>query len=135
MLQELGLITRFDHIVLTVLDIQPSVDFYQRVLQMEARAFGENRWALHFGQQKINLQTLGMEKRNRAAVGSGDLCLITDWSMAQVIAHLHEQAVPILEGPVRRTGAKGPMLSVYFVDPDQNLIEVSSYSALDEAPP
>ncbi len=121
------MISHIDHIVLTVADIERSVAFYQRVLRMEPVTFAGGRRALNFGQQKINLQTLGQELRNRAGVGSGDLCLITDWPLTRVMAHLAAEGVPLLEGPVAKSGAQGPIQSVYFNDPDGNLIEVSVY--------
>ena len=94
---------------------------------MQAVSFGNGRRALQFGQQKINLQTLGMEPRNHAAVGAGDVCLITDWPTARVLARLTAEGVPVLEGPVMKSGAQGPIESVYFNDPDGHLIEVSRY--------
>ena len=121
------MISHIDHVVLTVADIERSVAFYQRVLRMEAVTFGSGRRALKFGQQKINLQTLGMEPRNHAAVGAGDVCLITDWPTARVLARLAAEGVPVLEGPVMKSGAQGPIESVYFNDPDGHLIEVSRY--------
>lgn len=121
------MISHIDHIVLTVADIKRSVAFYARVLGMEPVTFGNGRRALQFGQQKINLQTLGMEPRNHAAVGAGDVCLITDWPTARVLAHLTAEGVPVLEGPVTKSGAQGPIESVYFNDPDGHLIEVSRY--------
>ena len=121
------MISHIDHIVLTVADIERSVAFYVRVLGMEPVTFGNGRRALQFGQQKINLQTLGMEPRNHAAVGAGDVCLITDWPTARVLAHLTAEGVPVLEGPVTKSGAQGPIESVYFNDPDGHLIEVSRY--------
>ena len=122
------MITHIDHIVLTVSDIEAAVAFYTRVLRLRTETFAGGRRALHFGNQKINLQTLGMELRNHAATGSGDLCLITDWPLGDVIAHLEAEDVNIIEGPVSKTGARGHMVSVYFNDPDGNLIEISSYS-------
>ena len=121
------MISHIDHIVLTVADIERSVAFYVRVLGMEPVTFGNGRRALQFGQQKINLQTLGMEPRNHAAVGAGDVCLITDWPTARVLARLAAEGVPVLEGPVMKSGAQGPIESVYFNDPDGHLIEVSRY--------
>ena len=121
------MISHIDHLVLTVADIERSVSFYTRVLQMEPVTFAAGRRALKFGRQKINLQTLGQERRNHAATGSGDLCLITDWPLARVVAHLATEGVPLLEGPVVKSGAQGPIESVYFNDPDGNLIEVSVY--------
>ncbi len=121
------MISHIDHIVLTVADIERSVAFYARVLGMQAVSFGNGRRALQFGQQKINLQTLGMEPRNHAAVGAGDVCLITDWPTERVLARLAAEGAPGPEGPGRRRGAQGPIESVYFNDPDGHLIEVSRY--------
>jgi catechol 2,3-dioxygenase-like lactoylglutathione lyase family enzyme len=119
-----------DHVVLTVADVEATCAFYGRVLGMEAVSFGGGRRALAFGQQKINLHPAGREyepKAHRPTAGSGDLCFITSVPLPQVIAHLAACAVPIMEGPVERTGARGRILSVYFRDPDLNLIEVSNY--------
>ena len=124
------MISHIDHLVLTVADIEASVAFYKRVLKLRDETFAGGRRSLNFGNQKINLQTLGMESRNHAATGSGDLCLITTSSLDKVIAHLQSEGVEIIEGPVTKTGAQGEMMSVYFNDPDGNLIEISSY---DEA--
>ena len=121
------MISHIDHIVLTVRDIARTAEFYRRVLGMKAATFAGGRTALRFGNQKVNLQTLGQETRNYAGIGSGDLCLITDWPLDKAIAHLKAQQVDIIEGPVEKTGALGPMTSVYFNDPDGNLIEVSAY--------
>ncbi|WP_323971070.1 VOC family protein [Aeromonas hydrophila] len=121
------MISHIDHLVLTVSDIERAVAFYSSVLNMEAITFGAGRRALRFGNQKINLQLLGQEPRNRAQVGSGDLCLITRWPLEQVIAQLHCHGVEIVEGPVTKSGACGPIESVYYLDPDQNLIEISRY--------
>lgn len=125
-------IERLDHLVLTVRDIAATCEFYARVLGMEVVTFGEGRRALAFGQQKFNLHEAGREfepKADRPTPGSADLCLITQEPLDAVIAHLAACDVPILEGPVRRTGALGPITSVYFRDPDANLIEVSNYGA------
>jgi catechol 2,3-dioxygenase-like lactoylglutathione lyase family enzyme len=123
------MISHIDHVVLTVRDIDEAVEFYTRVLQVEVISFAQGRRALKFGNQKINLQYLGQEQRNNAAVGSGDLCLIAVQPLAAVIKHLHAQSVSILEGPVEKSGAIGPMQSVYFNDPSGNLIEISDYGA------
>ncbi|WP_027943299.1 VOC family protein [Amycolatopsis taiwanensis] len=123
-------IDRLDHLVLTVADIGVTVDFYTRVLGMEAVTFGAGRTALAFGHSKINLHRAGHEfepKAHRPTPGSADLCLITTDPLDQVIEELAAHGVPVEEGPVQRTGATGPILSVYFRDPDRNLIEVSSY--------
>ena len=117
-----------DHLVLTVADVGRTRDFYERVLGMEPVVFGEGRHALAFGTQKINLHEAGREFEPKASVptpGSADLCFLTNSSVAEVVEHLAANGVEILEGPVRRTGAAGPITSVYFRDPDGNLIEVS----------
>jgi len=121
------MISHIDHIVLTVSDIDASVAFYRRVLLMKELTFAGGRKAVQFGNQKINFQLLGQEPRNKARVGSGDLCLISTWSMEQVINHLQAEHVTIVEGPVEKSGATGAIESVYFLDPDSNLIEVSIY--------
>jgi len=123
-------IDRIDHLVLTVKDIDATCDFYARVLGMRRIAF-EGRVALAFGRQKINLHLAGREfepKALRPTPGSGDFCLITETPLAAVIEHLKACAVSIEKGPATRTGATGPILSVYFRDPDANLVEVSNYT-------
>ncbi|MGM3387069.1 VOC family protein [Stutzerimonas stutzeri] len=122
-------ISHLDHLVLTVADLEATIDFYTRVLGMQAVTFGEGRKALAFGNQKINLHQAGREfapKAERPTPGSADLCLIVATPLAEVIAHLQAQQVAIVEGPVQRTGATGPIRSVYLRDPDQNLIELSN---------
>jgi catechol 2,3-dioxygenase-like lactoylglutathione lyase family enzyme len=99
---------------------------------MSATTFGAGRKALVFGKQKINLHQYGGEFEPKAKVptpGSGDLCFITSVPIADIIVHLSANGVKIIEGPVRRTGAVGPITSVYFRDPDENLIEVSNYES------
>ena len=126
-------IDRIDHLVLTVKNIDESCEFYSRVLEMNIVTFGEGRKALSFGQQKINLHQSGNEfepKAYRPTPGSADLCLITKVPIDEVINHLESGGVHVLEGPVMRTGATGPILSVYFRDPDENLIEVSVYEVI-----
>lgn len=125
-----------DHLVLTVADIARSTAFYGRVLGMEAEFFrgpeGQPRHALRFGNQKINLQDAATQTPTKArhpTPGSGDFCLITETGLDAVIAHLRAQSVPIEAGPVDRRGALGPIRSVYFRDPDDNLIEVAEYPA------
>lgn len=123
-------IARIDHIVLTVKDIEQTCEFYSRVLGMEVITFGEDRRALRFGVQKFNLHEHGKEFEPKAKVptpGAADICLITESSIEHVVAHLKRLGVTIEQGPVRRTGATGPIMSVYFRDPDGNLIEVSRY--------
>ena len=122
---------RLDHLVLTVENIASTCEFYENVLGMDSITFGDNRKALIFGSQKINLHEFGRElepKAHRPTPGSADLCFITSNSMTDVIEHLHRRGVQILEGPVNRTGALGHIESVYFRDPDLNLIEVSNYT-------
>jgi len=119
-----------DHLVLTVKDIGATCEFYAKVLGMEVVTFGENRKALSFGSQKINLQQLGREstlKAERPITGSADVCFITSVPLSEVIDHLNSCGVKLIGGPVERNGARGMMMSVYFRDPDMNLIEVSNY--------
>ncbi|MFC3651210.1 VOC family protein [Dyella humi] len=123
-------IDRLDHFVLTVADIDATCEFYTRVLGMQVVQFDQGRKALAFGMQKINLHQHRHEfepKARQPTPGSGDFCLITSVPLEQVMAHLHACGVAIEEGPVARTGACGPIQSVYFRDPDSNLIEVSNY--------
>lgn len=125
------LIDRLDHLVLTVTDIIETCDFYSRVLGMKVVTFGADRKALTYGSQKINLHQQGKEFEPKATdptPGSADLCFITDTPMNEVIMHLQQCNITILEGPVRRTGATGPIMSVYFRDPDGNLLEISNYT-------
>ena len=123
-------IDRLDHLVLTVADLDVTVDFYVRVLGMEEVTFGQGRRALAFGSSKINLHERGREFEPKAlhpTPGSADLCLIVDEPIDAVIAELRAAGVAVEEGPVRRTGATGAILSCYLRDPDQNLIELSNY--------
>lgn len=121
-------IERLDHLVLTVCSIERTVSFYTAALGMESVAFGDGRKALAFGQQKINLHEKGKEfepKAQHPTPGSADLCFISAVPLESVVAHLNRLAIPILEGPVERTGATGPIRSVYVRDPDGNLIEIA----------
>jgi catechol 2,3-dioxygenase-like lactoylglutathione lyase family enzyme len=125
-------IDRLDHFVLTVADVAATCAFYHRVLGMEVVSFGDGRKALAFGQQKINLHARGREFEPKAAhptPGAADFCLLTSVPVADVAAHLRAQGVAIVEGPVPRTGASGPIESIYFRDPDGNLIEVANLIA------
>jgi catechol 2,3-dioxygenase-like lactoylglutathione lyase family enzyme len=124
-------IVQLDHLVLTVADIEATVDFYTRVLGMNVRAFAGGRLALRFGEQQINLHEAGREFEPKALLptpGSGDLCFVVDGPLDEWLARLAGLGVPVVEGPVARTGALGPMTSVYFRDPDGNLVEVASYT-------
>jgi len=123
-------IDRIDHVVLTAFDVDRTVDFYTRVMGMEAITFAGGRRGLSFGRQKINLHQAGREfepKALKPTPGSLDLCFITETPLEQVVARLKENGVVVADGPVQKTGALGPMMSVYFRDPDGNLIEVSNY--------
>ena len=123
-------IDRIDHIVITAFDLERTLDFYTRVLGMEAITFAGGRRGLAFGRQKINLHQSGREfepKALKPTPGSLDLCFITETPLAEVVAQLKASGVAIAAGPVTKTGALGPMMSVYFRDPDGNLVEVSNY--------
>lgn len=127
-------ISALDHLVLTVADIAATCRFYEDVLGAEAKEFlvadGSSRWAISFGAQKINLHQAGQEFEPKSACptpGSGDLCFLTTTPLADWISHLNGLGIAIEDGPVPRTGACGPMQSIYLRDPDQNLIEVAIY--------
>ncbi len=124
-------IERLDHLVLTVADVEATSAFYSRVMGMDVVTFGSGRKALVFGQQKINLHEYGKEFEPKAILptkGSADLCFVAATPISEVVQHLHSEQVVIIEGPVERTGAIGKLISVYFRDPDGNLIEVSNYA-------
>jgi len=124
-------VDRLDHLVITCRDVETMASWYQRVLGMERDEYGRNnRHALRFGGQKINLRPYGAEgwvTANDALPGSQDLCFVTAVSSGDVIEHLRECGVVVTEGPVARIGALGPITSVYCNDPDGNLVEVASY--------
>ena len=126
---------RIDHIVLTVADIEATTRFYERALKLERETFrgpdGQQRYALKFGRQKINLQDRGTVTPTKAArptFGSGDFCLIAAVPLDDVIAHLNAEEIALEAGPVPRRGAVGALRSVYFRDPDGNLVEVAEYA-------
>jgi len=128
------LVDRFDHIVLTVSDLEEATKFFERVLGFEKELFrgpeGQPRYALRFGNQKINLQdraTVTPTKAKTPTFGSADFCVIAAVPLDHVLAHLRAENVPIVAGPVARQGALGPLRSVYFRDPDGNLVEVAEY--------
>lgn len=124
------MIKSLDHLVLTVKNIDETCHFYNHVLGMTVTTFNEGRKALNFGSQKINLHEVGKEfepKANIAIPGSADLCFITDVPIQEVIQHFKSCGVPIIEGPVKRTGALASLTSIYIRDLDGNLIEVSNY--------
>jgi catechol 2,3-dioxygenase-like lactoylglutathione lyase family enzyme len=130
-------IDHLDHLVLTVASIERACDFYARALGMTVETFGPitpsgGRKALRFGDQKINLHQAGHEfepKALRPTPGSADLCFIAATPLDQVVAHLEALGIAIEEGPVARTGATGPIRSVYLRDPDANLIEIANPAA------
>ena len=125
------MIDHIDHIVLTTRDREGCVRFYTEVFGMKLESFhtpGAQRWALKFGNQKINLHEWGKEFAPRAHVaapGTLDLCFIAAVPLEQVVERLNKLGVPILEGPVPKTGAVSKIRSVYVRDPDLNLIEIS----------
>lgn len=124
-------IDRIDHVVLTVFDLERTLDFYARVLGMQPVTFAGGRRGLAFGRQKLNLHQAGREfepKALKPAPGTADLCFITETPMAEVLAHLASQGVVLVEGPVPRMGATGELNSVYIRDPDGNLVEVANYA-------
>ncbi len=124
------MISRLDHLVLTVRHLRVTCDFYEKVLGMEVVSFGVDRTALKFGNQKINLHQSGQEIEPNAqnpTPGSGDLCFITNLSPESFLEHLAALEVRVLQSPVERTGAVGKIRSIYFRDPDGNLLEVSTY--------
>ncbi|MDE1156011.1 MAG: VOC family protein [Acidobacteriaceae bacterium] len=124
------MIDRVDHLVLTVASVPATIEFYRRVLSLEAQE-QNGRWSLHFGTQKLNLHPAEKPFEPKARFpqpGSSDFCLITRMSEEEIIEHLESRGILIEEGPVTRIGALGPMTSVYFRDPDGNLVEVATYS-------
>jgi catechol 2,3-dioxygenase-like lactoylglutathione lyase family enzyme len=123
-------IANIDHLVLTVKSIENTVSFYTEILGMEKETFGEGRVALKFGSQKINLHECDKEfepKANCPTPGSADICFITNMPIEDALEEVKAKDITIIEGIVSRTGAVGPIESFYFRDPDENLIEVSSY--------
>lgn len=124
-------IESLDHLVLTVADVEASADFYIRVLGMEKTVFGQGRVAMVFGRQKINLHSASAPLKPHAdhpTRGSGDLCFVSTQPLIGWLEHLARCGVIVEAGPVPRTGALGPMSSLYFRDPDGNLIEISHYA-------
>lgn len=122
-------IRSLDHFVLVVKDAARTCSFYSRTLGMKPQKMPNGRWALHFGEQKINLQEMGLNVdplARRPTPGAADFCLLTDVLMDNVIAHLEACGVEIFDGPARRIGATGPLLSIYFYDPDDNMVELSN---------
>jgi len=123
-------IERFDHIVLTVKDIDKTVRFYTEVLGMKMITFGENRKALTFGNQKINLHEKGKEFEPKAKVptcGSADICFISNTRIETIKNEVEAKGIEIIKGIISRTGAIGKIRSIYLRDLDENLIEISNY--------
>jgi len=122
-------ILQLDHLVLTVRDIRKTIDFYTRLLGMREETFGDGRKALHFGSQKLNLHSVDRvvdPNVKHATPGSADVCFLVTGSLEEWIKALSDRGVGIILGPVRRIGAQGPMRSIYFYDPDENLLELST---------
>ena len=129
-------VTALDHLVLTVRDMGTTIAFYRDVLGMQARAFqvadGSYRHALYFGMQKINLHQAGAEFAPHAlapTIGSADLCFLSETPLDAWLIHLSNHGIEIEEGPIARSGATGPITSLYIRDPDGALIEVSNAGA------
>jgi catechol 2,3-dioxygenase-like lactoylglutathione lyase family enzyme len=128
------MIDHIDHIVLTTRDKEACIRFYTEVLGMELVRFRtptEERLAFKFGAQKINVHEWGKEFAPRAHVaapGTLDLCFIAAVGLDEVIRKLRQHVIPVIEGPVAKTGARGPIRSIYVRDPDLNLVEISEYN-------
>ena len=118
----------FDHIVLCVRNVDATLDFYRQVLGMATHEERPGKWSLHFGSNKISVQDANdlPSLANKTVPGSGNFCVLTDLPMADVVARLQSQNIEIVEGPVEKAGAIGMLMSVYFRDPDGNLVEVSN---------
>lgn len=117
-----------DHIVLCVADVARTCAFYRDLLGMTPREERPGKWSLHFGTNKISLQHAGEAPAiaRDTVPGSGNFCLLTEMPIAEVAALLADRGIAIVDGPGERAGATGPILSVYFKDPDGNLVEVSN---------
>jgi catechol 2,3-dioxygenase-like lactoylglutathione lyase family enzyme len=125
-----SLVTALDHLVLTVADVEATARFYAQVLGMVVARSDEGRVALEFGVQKINLHPTAAPYEPHAALakpGTGDVCFVTRVDLDEIVGRVEAAGVPIELGPVERSGARGPMDSIYFRDPDGNLIEVARY--------
>lgn len=125
-------IVRVDHFVLTVKNIEETAHFYSSIFGMTIEKYssdGVQRTSLRFGSQKINLHQVGKEFKpgaEKPVPGSGDFCLISDTPLSQIVSQLDHLGIRILQGPVKRTGAVGPLESIYIRDPDKNLVEISN---------
>ena len=129
-------VDRLDHLVLVVSDVEATCAFYSRVLGMEVETFGRGRTALRFGRHKINLERAPGPLSDRPTPGARHLCFVTSTPLAEWLTHLTSCGVPLIEGPVKRSGAEGPIDSIYLSDPDDNSIEIATYvPARDESGP
>ena len=121
-----------DHIVLNCKDVDYTADWYERVLKLKREIFGpENRIALKFGNQKINLRPIGAQgwlSGEKEVAGSADICFLTKETLSSVANRLREEGVKVILGPVERTGSLGTMYSIYLRDPEGSLLEIASYS-------
>ena len=117
-----------DHIVLCVRDVDETLSFYLRILGMRAREERPGKWYLHFGSNKISIQDVHSSANlaKRTVPGSGNFCVLTDTPIGEVVERLRSNNIEIVEGPTEKSGAVGKILSVYFRDPDSNLVEVSN---------
>lgn len=124
-------VRRIDHVVLTCRDVAATADWYVRALGMEVQSYAAGRTALVFGQQKLNLRPLGAAGWETAAVdtpGAIDICFETTSGIEEVLAAWGAAGISVHDGPVARSGARGPITSVYALDPDGNLVEVAHYA-------
>jgi len=129
-------VENIDHLVMIVKDVETTVRFYENVLGMAREDYDNGSVALCFGKQKINLHQLGMEIRpgaGNAGIGSADICFTTLLPIERVVEHLLLHDIPIIEGPIKRRGARGQMISVFFHDPDENLMEIAHYGEMEIA--
>jgi len=122
------MLTGFDHIVLVVEDVSRSVAFYSGLLDMEPVEYAPGKWSLHFGKNKISLQQVGNVPPIAAGTvpGSGNFCILSSTPIAELVLRLKAKGIAIVAGPDERIGATGPIQSVYFKDPDGNLVEISN---------
>jgi catechol 2,3-dioxygenase-like lactoylglutathione lyase family enzyme len=123
-------LSHLDHFVMPCKNVEAIADFYVQALDMRREVFGDGRLALHFGSQKINLQPAGGFEGLRAMnhlSGTQDFCLIAETPVADVKKLLEDRGIEVIEGPITRTGASGPITSIYLRDPEENLVEIANY--------
>lgn len=122
------MITGIDHIVLCVADVGRTIAFYEKALGMQPRQDRPGKWSLHFGSNKISLQdaTSAPDIARRTVPGSGNFCVLTEVPVEELASAIGDLGIDILAGPAERDGATGKLLSIYFRDPDGNLVEVSN---------